>query len=545
MARRTGWSATSGWSAAPRWSAISSALVALFPAVLVSADDVPSVVVVQPILVSDDDGRGPAKIRIVERMIDRVYARAGVDFHFLEPIAYRSSAARDGKIHVNEIVEATKSSGLLRGDGRVINMLFVRAVNGKAAPNGLAQTPGSIVFIAQGDSSPLGQDAFVVAHESGHNLGLRHAVDDDRVPDDIPNLMGDGPYEDRVGVDGLTDYQVEIVRRSPLVRPRVECLDAQEGRYWIEDESFEPYFADMQLREIVTLTAEAIEGGLEQCRRTARERFSAAVRDFDDRERSAIEAIVGSLRGRLSDDWPLLVAQPWRFIKVANHLCGGFSHTRGLCIVFSERTVQRIVGLHEAGDEMNALVRVGPLFVHEQLHVLQRCYPERFARLYEDAFGMVRGHVVTTDELERRRIGNPDAPRSEWVVRETDASGVTRWFWPRTVIESDEAVPRMGRDFQALAVRVRETGPRRFEVVTGEDGKAVSTPLESEKAYRARLVSRRGIDHPNEIAAYALGRLLGVDHLGVEEREDHRELGAFRRWCREHLTTHARQRRRL
>jgi hypothetical protein len=277
----------------------------------------------------------------------------------------------------------------------------------------------------------------------------------------------------------------------------------------------------------------------------ARERFSAAVRDFDDSERKAITWIVAGLRVRLRDDYPLLVAQPWRFVKVANHLCGGFSHTRGLCIVFSERTVGRIAKLHEAGDEANALRRIGPLFVHEQMHVLQRCYPECFASLYEGVFGLVRGEVETADELERRRIGNPDAPRSEWVVRDGPESGPSQWFWPRAVLKGDEPVPRMGRDFESLAVRVRRVGPRRFAVVTGEDGRVDSVPLRSKTAYRDRFVTRAGLDHPNEISAYAFGRMVTVDYLGADKGSDRQKLAVFRRWCREHLTTHAERRRRL
>lgn len=113
--------------------------------------------------------------------------------------------------------------------------------NGRPAPCGLGQQPGSIVFIAMAAEAPVAQDAFVLAHESAHNLGLAHAVDDPNVANDVSNLMGDGLFEERVAPSGLVASQVDKIRQSPLVKGRFECLDQKAARSAITDESIESF----------------------------------------------------------------------------------------------------------------------------------------------------------------------------------------------------------------------------------------------------------------------------------------------------------------
>ena len=65
------------------------------------------------------------------------------------------------------------------------------------------------------------RDAFIIAHELGHCLGLGHVVDElgGFNNDAVPNLMGEGTFADRIGAAGLVRYQANVVRLSPMAMP--------------------------------------------------------------------------------------------------------------------------------------------------------------------------------------------------------------------------------------------------------------------------------------------------------------------------------------
>ncbi len=99
-------------------------------------------------------------------------------------------------------------------DPEVVTLLYVSNVDGNAGPLGRGLQNGNICFVCLGpdlESNEAGMDAFVVGHEVGHCLNLIHTVDDPNVPDDLVNLQGDGPYEDRLAVEGLHETQRDTV----------------------------------------------------------------------------------------------------------------------------------------------------------------------------------------------------------------------------------------------------------------------------------------------------------------------------------------------
>ena len=535
-----------------RWST----MVALFATVLVTQAsvtrslhaqtgpqlDATHSVLVQPIICRDDDGADPARKRIVEKIIDQPYSAAQVDIHFLEPIYYDNTQTRDGLVPLDTIADMARRDGVLRSPERIINIFFVNAVDGKPGPVGRSRTPGWHVLIAMGPGGPNPddiQDAFLVAHEIGHSLGLASADDDPNVNQDIPNLMKAGPLEDRISPLGLNRQQIVMLQQSPLVRPNIDCLSPEESQRAILDDSYGGYFSKIQQREIGTLTGAPVQcNDLMVCQDEARRRFVANVLPFTEREVEAITWFVERIRERIGDDYGLFRRQPWRFIKVHDDLAGGFSHTRAASIIFSQRTIERIVRARNEPNEIVALRSLAPLFVHEQMHVLERFFPQRFQPMFEELLGFQRAKVESHPWLDERQILNPDAIDMDWVISTRPDNGQQGWFNLRTILRDGPEVPVMGKDFVGVAVRVLPAGDR-FRIDVDETSKPRWVPIENLSDFIARLPVENGLDHPNEIAAYMFQQILVKDYLStdseLDEVERHPIYAKFRRWCRANL----------
>ena len=273
----------------------------------------PFVIIIQPIVLHGDDGTNPASMALPEDLVDEAYAKAGVDFYFLEPLHYHNTKARDGLVNLDQIVKMATKDGFIRGQGEIVNMFFVNAVDGKKGPLGRGMMNGNLTFIALGpvkDRDPKAgpsqqrfMEAFVIAHEVGHNLGLKHALQDKNVPNDIPNIQGDGKFSDRINPKySLNDYQITELKKSRLVRPRVDVLSVKDGQKAIIDETFEPYFSQLQKREIETFIQEKTDfSDINDLRNYARKKFQEAVLPFSQTEEKALTYIVGEVNKILLD----------------------------------------------------------------------------------------------------------------------------------------------------------------------------------------------------------------------------------------------------
>ena len=84
----------------------------------------PFIVIVQPILVQSDEGTNPASMVLPENLVNNAYSNAGVDFHFLEPIYFDNTKARDGLINLDSIVSMAYKEGYIKGQNDIVNMFF-------------------------------------------------------------------------------------------------------------------------------------------------------------------------------------------------------------------------------------------------------------------------------------------------------------------------------------------------------------------------------------------------------------------------------------
>ena len=507
----------------------------------------PFIIIVQPILIQSDEGTNPASMALPENLVDKAYSKAGVDFRFLEPIYFNNTKARDGLINLDSIVKLASGKGYIKGQNDIVNMFFVNAVDGKKGPLGRGMMGGNLTFITLGDDTGkenVNMQAFVIAHEVGHNLSLKHAVDDKNVPDSIPNIQGDGDFKDRIDPKySLNQYQIDIIRKSPLVHPRVDFLETERADKAILDESYEPYFSQLQIREIEAfINSKVPTNNIEEARDYAKEKFSSAVIDFTENEKKCISFVVDKTNTiLLENNIGLMAYHPWRFIKIENWLCGGFAHTRGTYIILSQRHIDHLTKTWSDNmtteDEKILIQKMGGLLVHEQMHSLQRTFKSRFENLYTNYWNFTKADVLNDPSITINQVSNPDAPIAEWLI--ANPNDTNSFYWVRTLLKETEGIPVMGKDFTDKVFIVKKSNGK-FSTVKSDDNSLIQTNLEGIEFYKNAFPVSIGLDHPNEISAYMFSDyfkalISNKKPFGEANAEDVKNIDLFIQWIEKEM----------
>lgn len=183
---------------------------------------------IEPVICRSTEGKAPAVYRIDRKAIESVYAQANIRIAWLEPRYLDHTAARDGTVNWKQVSKLGKERGLWESGPIRVSLVFVNTIDGRPGPRGLGaidSRPGRpfgrggpicMVALPKQQRDPV-METFCIAHEIGHCLGLRHAVQDPRVPNDQPNIMGGGKFSERIGKRALMASHILEVRRSKLL----------------------------------------------------------------------------------------------------------------------------------------------------------------------------------------------------------------------------------------------------------------------------------------------------------------------------------------
>ena len=316
---------------------------------------------------------------------------------------------------------------------------------------------------------------------------------------------------------------------------QIEFLDKKHGAIAILDESLEPYFSQLQIKEIEAFTNSKVpDTTIETARYYARERFASAVIEFTLEEKECINYVVKKANHILKqNNLGLMANHPWQFIKIEDWLCGGFAHTRGTYIILSQRHLDHLTKTWSNNmsneDEIKLMERLGGLLVHEQMHSLQRTYPAKFEKLYTQYWDFVKAKVTSDQSITINQVSNPDAPIAEWLIPDSNKAG--RYYWIRTLFKETGEIPVMGKDFTEK-VFIVENIDNNYQLVRNVDTDLVTLNLDDIKSYTDPYVVTRGIDHPNEISAYLFADYFKILLTGKadDEKWNKPKVKAFTDW---------------
>ena len=291
--------------------------------------------------------------------------------------------------------------------------------------------------------------------------------------------------------------------------PVVEFLDGNAARVVIVNDARDPYFGKLYPLDMAAKTGAPLTGTIEEQRAETRRRYQQAVRPFRREEQEAIRAYIDALQPLLRG-YPRFARQPWRFVKVADHIEGGLPHTRDDVIVLSEGVGKGLFDMRQRLEPETALLRAGMLLVHEQLHVLQRLEPRRFERLHTETFGFRRAALAVPEELASIQPANPDGMSCCWLYPRA-AGG----YWlPYLSFAERNGIRRMPEDFRMLAVQVAADG-NGYRVVRNRDGRVASMELASVREYVEAFPLTTSYFHPNEIGADVFSQLVLFDGVAA------------------------------
>jgi hypothetical protein len=283
-----------------------------------------------------------------------------------------------------------------------------------------------------------------------------------------------------------------------FIRPFIEFSSLEVGRDFITDESFEPFFSVLQSKEISVFTNQKFKtNNIQEEREASKTKFESAVCEFSLHEMQVLTEGINYVKDWLNDNQlNHFKLHPWKLVKVKSWLCGGFAHTRGTVIVLSEKYLDFLLDDKRYNSNEEKLIKIGSLLLHEQMHSYQRCFPSILKKLYVNEWGFIYANRIGDFNDQKNEIHNPDAPMLNWIVKNNG-----KYYLTRILFNPLSENPTMGTDFIDVVFEMKKKNDC-FEYAQDTLGAYLTMNFEEFDFFTSTFPVTRGLDHPNEIAAY-------------------------------------------
>lgn len=171
---------------------------------------------------------------------------------------------------------------------------------------------------------------------------------------------------------------------------QVRFASPAEGRKILTEGAEAQYFDTLQLGDLRAKSKLSLQGlSLTAARAQVRAKFAQDVQAFSAQEEAMLRSVLERLTPKIAK-FPLMARTPFSFVKTGTSVEAGIPHTRGASIVLAPTELDSMLRMYRWGWTTILDQMAGPLLVHEQVHVLQRAYPERFFHLYTSLLGFRR-----------------------------------------------------------------------------------------------------------------------------------------------------------
>lgn len=262
----------------------------------------------------------------------------------------------------------------------------------------------------------------------------------------------------------------------------VKCLSLPEARqvFLSDDFSFHKDYSraeSIAKTKITNLPYSNWHAKVQQC-------YLDNVQDFSDIEKEGLTSFI--------EQHKFLKSQPWKFIKMADHMDFSFPYTLGDSIVLPGSLVKSIADNRAPRDNFKTLC-------HENLHILQRSNPSAFRKYYESAWNYdYDANLFIPEGLRVYLVTNPDGYEKQggWIAK----IGQDEYYYCLCLAEDNVSLSR-----RAYKVINRQGSSRR--VVDDSN----YFPLDQFSQYQHEV---RSCYHPNEEYAYLMSQKYTEKYFG-------------------------------